>query len=162
MARLTDEDKELILADYHTGYYTNRELAKKYNTSHVTIGKMVKELEPKHKDKVTTLIATKRALSEESYQEVTAIDKVVTEQTKHLKLINDNATKLANKLSTMTDQIDTPYDLKTLVDANDRLAITLKVADRHAQPTKIDNTNAQQTNTEYKRVTIARRSDRAE
>jgi len=146
MARLTKEDKELIIADFHTGHYTNRELAKRYNTSHVTIGKLVKELEPKHKDKVTTLIATRTALADESYQEVTAIDKVVTEKTKHLKLINDNATKLAGKLNSMADEISEPQDLKHLVEANDKLAITLKVADRHAPKIDINNTNAQQNN----------------
>ena len=58
------------------------------------------------------------------------------------KLIFGNAEKLANKLFNMTDQIDTPNDLKTLADANDRLAITMKVADRHAP--KIDVTQMQQ------------------
>jgi len=52
--------------------------------------------------------------------------------------IYGNAEKLAKKLNTMTDQIDSPNDMKTLADANDRLAITLKVADRHAP--KIDIT----------------------
>lgn len=54
------------------------------------------------------------------------------EAVRHSRLINDNATKLANKLATMADQIDTPTDLKILTEANDKLAITLKVADRHA------------------------------
>jgi transcriptional regulator with XRE-family HTH domain len=57
-------------------------------------------------------------------------------------LIYGNAEKLASKLLTMADQIDTPNDLKTLSEANDKLAITLKVADRHAP--KIDVTQLQQ------------------
>jgi len=120
MARLTEEDRELILADYNTGHYTQRELAKKYDTSHVTIGKITKGIEPKHKDKVTTQIAIATELSQESYHEVKAVETLVSEKTKHLKLINDNATKLANKLAVMADQIDTPNDLKTLTEANDK------------------------------------------
>ena len=60
-------------------------------------------------------------------------------------LIFGNAEKLANKLAVMADQIDTPNDLKTLTEANDRLAITMKVADRHAP--KIDIQQLQQQNT---------------
>jgi membrane-bound ClpP family serine protease len=76
-------------------------------------------------------IATKKTTENTTTLQI--LDDIADEKTRHLKLIHDNATKLANKISTMTDQIDTPNDLKTLVDANDRLAITLKVADRHAR-----------------------------
>ena len=62
----------------------------------------------------------------------------------------------------MLDQIDTPADLKTIIDAVDRASITLKVSERHAPKVEVNNTNAQQNNTEIKRVTIARRSDRVE
>ena len=73
MARLSEESKELILADFHTGQFSQRELAKKYKVSHVTIGKLTKGLTPKHKDKVTAQIAIATALSEENYQKVTAV-----------------------------------------------------------------------------------------
>ena len=69
------------------------------------------------------------------------IDEIVDKKTRHINLIYGNAEKLANKLLTMADQIDTPNDLKTLSEANDKLAITLKVADRHAP--KIDVTQVQ-------------------
>jgi len=150
MPRLTAEDKELILADYHTGHYTQRELAKKYNTSHVTVGKITKGQEPKHKDKVTTQIAIATELSQESYQEVKAVETIVTEKTRHLQLINDNATKLARKLAVMADPIDTPNDMKTLAEANDKLAVTLKVADRHAPKIDVTQQQAQSTTTVVK------------
>lgn len=146
MARLTEETKELIYADYHTGQYTNRELAKKYNTSHVTIGKMVKELEPKFKEIVTTQVAINRDLEDASYQEVTSINKEVTKLTKYTNLVNKVQEKALNKADTMLDQIDTPFDLKTIVDAVDKASITLKVSDRHAPKIDINNTNAQQNN----------------
>ena len=91
-------------------------------------------------------IATKKTTENTTTLQI--LDDIADEKTRHLKLINDNATKLANKISTMTDQIDTPNDLKTLVDANDRLAITLKVADRHAKSgdVNVQTNTAVQTN----------------
>lgn len=144
MARLTPEDRELILADYHTGHYTQRELSKKYDCSTATINKLTKGKEPKHEQNVNAIVTATAQIHSESEQnehEVNAVVNIIEEKTKHLKLINDNANKLAGKIMTMADQIDTPNDLKTLVDANDRLAITLKVADRHAP--KIDITQQQ-------------------
>jgi hypothetical protein len=46
----------------------------------------------------------------------------------------------------MIDQIDTPNDALTIANTNDKLAITLKVADRHAPKIELNNTNAQQNN----------------
>lgn len=138
MARLTDEDRELILADYHTGHYTQRELAKKYEVSTSTVNKLTKGKEPKHTEKVNAIVTATRELNKESEQEVNAVQLVVNKQLTREELIYGNAEKLAKKLNTMTDQIDSPNDMKTLADANDRLAITLKVADRHAP--KIDIT----------------------
>jgi len=54
------------------------------------------------------------------------------ERMRHKRLIYDNATKLADKVRIMADQIDKPDELKQLVDANDKLSVTLKVNDRHA------------------------------
>lgn len=67
------------------------------------------------------------------------------EKIRREKLIYGNAELLASKVVTMAAQIDTPNDLKTLSEANDRLAITLKVADRHAP--KIDVQQLTQNNT---------------
>ncbi len=143
MARLKDSEKELLLADYHTGQFTQRELAKKYEVSTATVNKMTKGLEPKHEHKVNTIATVTAELLEESEQEVNAVFTAIDEKTKHIKLINDNATKLAGKINTMADQIDQPQDMKHLVDANDKLAITLKVADRHAPKGDINVQNNQ-------------------
>lgn len=93
------------------------------------------------------IIAEKKAT--EKATTIQVLDNIADEQIRHKKLINDNATKLANKLSKMTDEIDTAQDLKLLVDANDRLAITLKVADRHAKSgdVNVSATAAVQNNT---------------
>ena len=147
MARLTDNDRKLILADYHTGHYSVRELAQKHSVGKTTVAKMVKDIEPKNKDKVDTLVSVHTELAEQSGQEVDSVSRLVDEKTKHLKLINDNSTKLANKLAMMADQIEDAQDLKSLVDANDKLSLTLKVNERHA-PRQV---TAVQVNTDEKK-----------
>lgn len=152
MARLTDEDRENILALFHTGEYSNNDIAKKYNTSHTTINKITKNLTPKHKDKVSTLVSIKSELAKESFKEVKAVETLVEEKTKHLKLINDNATKLAQKINVMTDEVCEAKDIKDLVDANDKLSITLGVNQRHSNSqVNISNTNAVQSVTKIER-----------
>lgn len=146
MARLTKAEKEHILADYHTGQFSIRALAIKHTIGKTTIANLVKDIKPKNKDNVDILVAVHTELSEQSGQEVDSVKQIVDKKTEHLKLINDNATLLAGKIKTLAENPkNTSYDVKTLVDANDKLAITLKVADRHAP--KIDVTQMQQNNT---------------
>ncbi len=90
------------------------------------------------------VIATKKGTVSE--QSVLILDEVSEESIRHKKLIVDNATKLAGKLNTMTDQVDQAQDLRHLVEANDKLSVTLKVNDRFAPKTEINNNNAQQNN----------------
>ena len=100
MARLTETKKEDLLADFHTGEYSNNELAKKYDTSHTTVNKIVKGLEPKHKDKVSTIIVMRAELSQESFKEVSAVETAIENRTKHLLFFTNSALKnqtLANK-----------------------------------------------------------------
>ena len=106
MAKLNDEDKVKILADFHTGVYSQRDLAMRYQVSHVTIGKITKGLEPKHAENVTALIAVKSQLKHESYQQVTAIDEVVTKKVGQMKMITDitelNLQGIKNAIQTAT------------------------------------------------------------
>lgn len=90
------------------------------------------------------------------------LDNIADEAIRHKNLINSNAELLASQIprvvkSFITKQVNAEtgeeeelYSLeaktiKELAEANDKLAITLKVAERHAN-IKIDNTNAQQNN----------------
>lgn len=147
MARLTDDGRALLLADFHTGQFTQRELSKKYEVSTATVNKLTKGVSPKHEDKVNAVATAHAQLEGESEQEVNAVHQAIEEKTKHIKLIYDNATKLAGKLSTMADQIDEPQDLKHLVDANDKLSITLKVSERHAPRNDMTQIAAQSNST---------------
>ena len=111
MARLTEQDKELILADFHTGYFTVRELAEKYNTSHTTINKLTKGVEPKHKDKVDKLISIKSDLATESLQEVYSVDNVVKDRTKHLVFFQNAAIRGQQKANDLLEEVAEMKDL---------------------------------------------------
>lgn len=136
MPRLTDEDRELILADFHTGHYTQRELSRKYDVSTATINKLTKGINPKHEQKVNVIVEATGALyaeSEQNEHEVNAVVNTIEEKTRHLRLVNNIQEKALMKADMMLDQIDSPTDLKTIVETVDKAAITLKVADRHAK-----------------------------
>ena len=141
MSKLTDDSRGLILADYHTGQYTQRELSKKYEVSTATINKLTKGKDPKHEAKVNALATAHVQLATESEQEVNAVHAEVNRIVEYTTLVNRIQNKALNKADIMLDQIDTPSDLKILIEAVDKAAITLKVADRHAP--KIDITQNQ-------------------
>ena len=132
MARLTDKDRERILADWKAGYSQNQ-LAKNYQCSPATINKLCKGIEQENVEIVNTKVAITREMQEKSEYEVNAIHKAVDEKTRHITLINRIQEKALGKADAMLDQIDTPSDLKTIVEAVDKASITLKVSDRHAK-----------------------------
>jgi len=155
MAKLTDEDKEKILADFHTGAYSQRELAKKYKVSHVTIGKLTKGLEPKHKEKVTAKIAIETELLQESYQEVTAVNEVVTKAVKHLMFFQNSALKnqkMANEFLSEASSI-TEVESHARITSKNKETVLGKQAETQIQ---INNQNNQIT--EIKRTIVDSRN----
>ncbi len=92
MARLTDKDRELILADFHIGKSQN-ELAKIYEVSPATINKLCKGLIPKNADKVNELTRINIEMAAQSEYEVNAIHKEVDERTKHIQFFTHAAVK---------------------------------------------------------------------
>mgnify|MGYP001767020989 CR=1 FL=1 len=130
MARLTDEDRENILADWHTGQYSHSELGKRYNTSHVTIGKICKGIEPKHADKVTAQIAIRTALADESYKEVTAVNKAVEEKTRHLQFLHNATLKNVSVMAKKIDEKTTIDDHKKAQDTIHKAGQTLGVVEQ--------------------------------
>ena len=153
MARLTDGDKKLILADYHTNKYSQRELAKKHDVSVGTISKLTKEVKPENEHLVNAQASVIRANEELTSEQMNAIMNTSMDIVRREGLIFGNAEKLAKKLNTMADQVDEPQDLKHLVDANDKLSITLRVNERHAP--KSDTNVAVQTNNNLTKAEIS-------
>nr|DAV17561.1 MAG TPA: L20 Mitochondrial ribosomal protein subunit L20 [Caudoviricetes sp.] len=152
VGKITDEIKEKILADFHTGAYTARQLGDKYGVSHVTIIKITKGLTPKNKEKVTTLIAIKSELAEQNYQEVTSVNEVVDEATKHLIFFKNAALRNQKKADEMLEMCDRITD----VEAHSRITARNKETIFGKEPqTIINNTNAQQNQiTEIKRTIV--------
>ncbi len=140
MAKLTDDIKLKILADWKAGVSQNQ-LAKKYDVSPATINKLCKGIQQSNVHLVNSQVAVITELNGKSEYEVNSINEEVNNQVRRHSLINSNAELIASKIPTMLEQIDSPSDLKTLAEANDRLAITLKVADRHAKSGDV-NVNA--------------------
>jgi len=81
------------------------------------------------------IVSKKGTISEQS---LVIADEIAHENVRFKNLINGNAEKLASKLALMADSIEDAQDIRHLVEANDKLSITLKVNERHAP--KIDVT----------------------
>lgn len=100
-AVITDELKELILADFHTGGFTQRELAQKHGVSKSAVNKLVANLTPKNATLVDNAVAIKSELAGLSGQELVSVHNVVDERTKHLIYFQNSALrnqKLSNEL----------------------------------------------------------------
>lgn len=158
MAKITDDIKHKIVADWKAGISQNQ-LAKKYDVSPATINKLCKGIEQSNIELVNSQIAILTELKSKSEYEVNSIHSVVNEQLRRANLVYGIQEKALAKAETMLDQIDTPSDLKMIVEAVDKASITLRVNERHAPKVEVNNTNAQQNNIEAKRVTIVRRND---
>lgn len=109
MARLTDQQKEQILADFHIGKSQN-ELAKIYRVSPATINKICKGVTPKHVENVNTLTRIKTELATESEYQVNAIHREVDERTKHIQFFNHVA--IRNVQEAMEKECENQNDFK--------------------------------------------------
>ena len=109
MARLTDDQREKILAQFHAGASQN-ELAKRFEVSPATINKLCKGIEPKNVDKVNTLTRIKTELAAQSEYEVNAIHSEVEERTKHILFFN--AAAIRNVQEAMNEPCASQQDFK--------------------------------------------------
>ena len=166
MARLTDEDREHILSDFHIGKSQNQ-LAKDYSVSPATINKLCKGITPKYKDKVNAVVAIKSELANESEYQSECFDKEVNNKLRRVNLVFNATEKiidLASKMATANnkqvvvkvkeyskengsseslDKIDVELDasdLKNLADTVDKASVTLGVNQRHANSQVTVNT----------------------
>ena len=135
---------------FESGQYSLSEISSKVGIDKSSISKKAKIQQwqsGRNADYIEAkeLIAVKK--STENQQTVELLDEIANDKIRHKQLINSNAELIASKVPMMLDQIDTPSDLKLLAETNDRLAITLKVADRHAPKQDINLANLQQNNT---------------
>ena len=173
MAKITNEIKEKILADFHTGKFSQRELAKKYNASKTTIANLTKGLSPKNDRLVEAQISLLSAQSSLTTTEMTAIMTAAKDEAYNRGLIFNATQKNLAKITAMLDK-NTKYekvgigdgvqtfepielnanDFKALQDAIDKASLTLGVNQRAASTT-INNANVQQS--EETKIVIERR-----
>ena len=160
MARLTEHDKKLLLADYHTNKYSQRDLAKKYNVSLGTINNLTKEVTPQNEHLVNAQISILTAKSILPIEHLNAILNTAQEEIYNKSLIT-NATQL-NLVRTMEylsnnkklEKVSSGAGIQELVevglgsddfkqcqDAIDKASITLGVNQRHANAPTINNAN---------------------
>lgn len=91
-------------------------------------------------------IATKKATENTTTLQV--LDDIADEAIRHKRLVYSIQEKALAKAEIMLDQIDSPSDLKTIIEAVDRASVTLKVSDRHAKSGDVNvQANTQVNNT---------------
>ena len=148
MAKLTDNDKLKILADWKAGISQNQ-LSKNYSLSPATINKICKGIEQSNVQIVNAKIAIATELQNKNEYEVNSIERIVNDELRRKNLVYGVQEKAIKKAETMLDQIDTPLDLKNIVDAVDKASLTLGVNQRHSnQNINVQTNTAMQTNTE--------------
>lgn len=169
MAKLKENEKDQLLADWKTGQYSQNDLMKKYNVSKGTVNKLCKGVEQTNKEIVTAQTRINIEMSKKNDQEVTAINEAVMIQTRRANLVYGATEKLLRKIDTAIEHGKTyekvnsgdgiqrlepveygSSDFKNFADAIDKASLTLGVNQRHSNATTTinnNNTNATQVNT---------------
>lgn len=142
MARLNDDDREKILADWHTGQFSVRELGARHNIGKTTIAKLVQGIDPKHKDKVDTLVAVKTALAQENGQEVDSVNRIVDEKTRHLQFLHNATLKNISNMAKKLGENATIKEHKYAQEAIHKAGQTLGVVEQFAKSGDV-NVNTQ-------------------
>ncbi len=85
------EKASLIIADWRTGNFTQRDLASKYRVSVGFVNKHTKSVPKDAATTVNKLVEAKQELSQLDEQTVNAVHEVVDERTKHLQFFTNAA-----------------------------------------------------------------------
>jgi len=142
MAKITEDLKQRILAQFHIGKSQNW-LATEYEVSPATINKICKGLTPKYKEKVNTVSAIQSEVLQESEYLSEYFDKEVNKRTQHLLLFQNSALRNQQKANEILDITD---DIKDL-EAHARITKTNKETVLGKDPDMIiNNTNSLQNN----------------
>jgi len=154
--KLSDHDKALIIADYNTGKYSQRDLAGKYNLALTTINKILNKTPPQYEhlvDAQVSLLCAKAYLTREELNAIiAAANDIVFNQGLVTNATQLNLVRLTKLLEKNTKQerdgdniIEmelSPNDYRNIQEAIDKAAITLGVAERHAPKTAVSVENS--------------------
>jgi transcriptional regulator with XRE-family HTH domain len=139
----TFNKKELaqLLADYKTGHYSQRDLARKYTISPAYVNKIVKGIDKEDEAVVNAGIAYQSALAQKNEFSVNAIVNAVNEKTKHLQFLHNATLK---NISVMAKKLNEEATFKDHLDAQNAIhkaGQTLGVIDQFAKSGDV-NVNA--------------------
>lgn len=152
MAKLTEQIREKILADYKMGA-SKRSLSMKYELSIATIFKICKDTSQEDAKLVKQQVAINTQLAEKSETEVKAFHNAVDTATKHLIYFQNRALANQKKADELLEFADDLAD----IDAHSRITARNKETVLGKSPeTIIHNTNAQQ-NVEQTKIVIERK-----
>lgn len=143
---------------FESGKLSLSEISKETGIDKSTISKKAKNQQWKNGEEsdyieAKILIAEKKSTL--PIEKINILDDVANDEIRRRKLVLGNAEKLAQKIEAMTDEVFEAKDIKDLVDANDKLSITLGVNQRHSNSqVNIQNTNATQNNIEINKEIV--------
>lgn len=151
-------DKAALLADYHTGAYSQRQLADKYGISVGTVNAATKGLEKKTERLVQKKIEVIQESAELDPKELNAVEHTVQFRLQMLRDIERFTTKAMSKAGDLIDNSDTGSDFKAVIEGVDKLSVLTKINPRHAQPTQVQQ-NTQNNGVTELVITRAKRED---
>lgn len=93
MAKLSDHQKLLLVADFHTNKFSQRQLAKKYDVSVGTVSKLTKEVTPKNEHLVNAQMSILSAYAVLPNEQMNAIMNTAKDEM-YNKGLATNATQL--------------------------------------------------------------------
>lgn len=169
MAKITEDQKKLLIADFLTGRFSQRALAKNYDVSIGTVSKLTKELNTENEHLVNvqkTLLIAKAELPNEQMNAImnTAHDELRRENAilnatdlllkAKVDLITKGTYKKPIKLKNgdcdVVEHFDhdlTPTDMNQLANGLDKLSITSRVNERFNSVANVNIANQNQQNT---------------
>ena len=130
-------DKELLLADYHTGDYSQRQLAKKHKISNGTVANLTKGLGKKNERLIQKKVEVAQELELLNEQELSAVEHSVKFKLDMLKDIEKFSYSAMNKANDLVKLSDSGNDFKAVVEGVDKLSIMTKINDRHSKPVSV-------------------------
>tara|TARA_R110000822_G_C15005403_1_gene461290 strand:+ start:113 stop:577 length:465 start_codon:yes stop_codon:yes gene_type:complete len=148
-------DKEALLADYHTGDYSQRQLAKKHKISNGTVANITKGLGKKNERLIQMKVEVAQEVELLNEQELSAIEHSVRFKLDMIRDIEKFSYEAMSKANKLVKLSDSGNDFKAVVEGVDKLSIMTKINDRHAKPAHMHQNT--QTNVSELVITRAKR-----
>jgi cell division protein FtsB len=127
-------DKDALLADYHTGDYSQRQLAKRHNISNGTVANITKGLDKKNERLIQKKVEVAQEVKLLNEQELSAVEHSVRFKLDMLKDIETFSYSAMSKANELVNASDSGNDFKAVVEGVDKLSVMTKINDRHAKP----------------------------